>query len=693
MLQEKYKDNVKEVSEGAVSTGFSIEVNESMFQMLTAKVYNDPILAVIREWSTNACDACIEGEKDINFDVHLPTDSELFFSVRDYGTGLAPEDIIGLFSNLGASTKRNSNALNGTFGIGRMAGLAVSSGFSVDSYFNGKLYSYAISVQKGVPVTISLGETETTEPNGLKLSVQVDEDDSRHFISKAKNLYKYFDHKPNLNIELDINLDVTEHISDDWFVSKSTDPYNYSNYIVMSQVPYLIPQDSKIDTKDFRNLIIKAEPGSVSFNPGRESLSLTKETVEYINNRFVQIENEYQQAAIVAMAQGNNDKEVYEIYRKVCDTAPRGVAREIDPKPFYSPYMTALANNDYSNYIYDNSDFSTQANNKLQLSHKGSYYKTAKLLDSNASIAVNEFFNSRHVIVNQKTSFRAACNLEFASTSVVYWTRKNKGDLEEAVEEAIKALDAMGITYDLSTEITEKHKSSITSSIPNAPREGFYTSCINNYTGDFSRSQKMDDSAITEKTYLYVKLHNTTPLLESSTIDFDGYKKIYDLFKKTQGMPEIRGVPKKYLTVAEQLDNWLDFEDFIVEVAKNTEIRVPLEVDLPYMDHRAIDDNLVYLYPRKFQDYYLELHRYKTFNSHPSATEDTHLISLLEILETPTYTYTPEVEVDLLEIQTTYPKTLAMLGMNTYYTNFTDPAKFISEIAALEESYALRSTR
>lgn len=116
MIQQAYKNNVQSVQGDITTTGFSIEVNESMFQMLTSNVYNDTKLAVMREWSTNACDACLAAGVEVKFDVHLPTLEEPKFFVRDYGTGLAPEDIVGLFSNLGASTKRNSNMYNGTLG-------------------------------------------------------------------------------------------------------------------------------------------------------------------------------------------------------------------------------------------------------------------------------------------------------------------------------------------------------------------------------------------------------------------------------------------------------------------------------------------------------------------------------------------------------------------------------------------------
>lgn len=116
MKQQDYRNNVQSASDGIATTGFTLDVNQSMFQMLTANVYSNPVLAVVREWSTNACDACIDAGTPVEFDVHIPTLAEPTFFVRDYGTGLTPEKITGLFSTLGASTKRDSDEFNGTLG-------------------------------------------------------------------------------------------------------------------------------------------------------------------------------------------------------------------------------------------------------------------------------------------------------------------------------------------------------------------------------------------------------------------------------------------------------------------------------------------------------------------------------------------------------------------------------------------------
>lgn len=114
MIQSNSNSNI--VSSDFSSSNFSIEVNASMFQMLTSNVYQDSILAVMREWSTNAIDGCIAANQPIHFEVHLPTDTELYFSVRDHGIGLSQQDLVTLFCTLGASTKRTSNDFNGTFG-------------------------------------------------------------------------------------------------------------------------------------------------------------------------------------------------------------------------------------------------------------------------------------------------------------------------------------------------------------------------------------------------------------------------------------------------------------------------------------------------------------------------------------------------------------------------------------------------
>ncbi len=254
------------------SSAFSIEMNSSMFTMLTKNVYNNTILAPQREWSTNAIDACIEAGVEPHFDVHLPTTSDPIFSVRDYGTGLPVEDIEGLFSVLGASTKRGSNSYNGTFGIGRMSGLAYATSFTVESFHNNNHHSYLISIDNGIPSSVHLSTVPTEEPNGLKLSLVVAPRDISDFHSEAKKLYKFFDHKPNLNIDLDLSYKVSIS-GDNWFIIPNT----YHNYLIMGNVTYSL-QNHKFPN----GTCIQAPIGSVSITPGRESLTYDDKTNAFL---------------------------------------------------------------------------------------------------------------------------------------------------------------------------------------------------------------------------------------------------------------------------------------------------------------------------------------------------------------------------------------------------------------------------
>lgn len=259
----------------ASTTGFSIEMNASMFSMLTRNVYNDVILAPIREWSTNALDSCIAAGIDPHFDVHLPTISEPTFAVRDYGTGLPESDILGLFSVLGASTKRNSNAYNGTFGIGRMSGLAYSSSFTVESFHNGQYFSYLITVKDGIPGHIKLSESSTPEPNGLRLSLAVDARDISKFVEKATFLYRFFDTRPTCNIELSYREPVLTNSN--WALYPDL---GYNTYVVMANVPY------RLNGTPIKGCVVTIPTGSVSITPGRETLTYDSTTENYLEATF-----------------------------------------------------------------------------------------------------------------------------------------------------------------------------------------------------------------------------------------------------------------------------------------------------------------------------------------------------------------------------------------------------------------------
>src|ERR1039458_6151032 len=68
---------------------FGIAQTPEAFHILSDGLYNDKILAIIRELCCNAYDAhAAAGKKDVPFELHLPTYFEPEFKVKDNGTGL-----------------------------------------------------------------------------------------------------------------------------------------------------------------------------------------------------------------------------------------------------------------------------------------------------------------------------------------------------------------------------------------------------------------------------------------------------------------------------------------------------------------------------------------------------------------------------------------------------------------------------
>lgn len=280
-------DNISTLAPDQVltKTQFTIQADASLFSLLTQKVYTNLIAAPIREWSTNAVDACKLANLPIRFDVHLPTPTEQYFSVRDYGTGLDPADIVGLFTVAGLSTKRDSNEFNGTLGIGRLAGLAYGDSFTVDSYHNGIHSSYLIAIEDGIPIAVSLLSQPTTEPNGLSLTLPVKHYHIDKFTDSAKAIYAYFSVKPNTNIDLDYSSHDLISLSDEFSYNNRS---NSGNQILMGDVLYHIER-SLVESK-VSYIVIHAPIGSVSFNPGREALSYTPQTLAYLSAAFARAE-------------------------------------------------------------------------------------------------------------------------------------------------------------------------------------------------------------------------------------------------------------------------------------------------------------------------------------------------------------------------------------------------------------------
>ena len=311
------KVNVIERSSDFEQSNYTIEATAKAFSILSDQLYSNKVRAVVRELSTNAYDSHVDaGNGDKQFEVHLPSNMEPTFSVRDYGTGLSHSDCMHLYTTYFRSNRTDSNEAVGCMGLGSKSPFAYSDSFTVESFFNGEHRTYtAYKNEEDEPVFALLNTQTTSEPNGLKVSLPVKcegyDNDAQDFQDEAEDLYKWFKVPPKITGQ-SIEIVPEEYIieGDGWAVRKIDRHTDYHAIAVMGQVAYPIERDSFDDDKEARqildtNITIKFDIGELGITPSRESLSYNKHTKETIIRKCAEIKESAQKVAEKSISEAN----------------------------------------------------------------------------------------------------------------------------------------------------------------------------------------------------------------------------------------------------------------------------------------------------------------------------------------------------------------------------------------------------
>lgn len=283
--------NVVEKSGNFEESKFSIEASSKAFFILSDGLYSNKVLAVVRELSTNAYDSHVDaGKPNTPFDVHLPTALEPVFFIRDYGTSMNHDSCMQLYTTYFRSTRNNSNDAVGCLGLGSKAPFAYADSFTVEAYLNGKKRIYnAYKNEDGSPVFSLMDEIDTNEPNGIKVSIQVNSYDINRFHREAETVYQFFKVKPNFIGEKITFKNVKKVLTgDNWYF----DDESGENLIIMGQIAYPLDynqlmHDNNREAKFVQysdGLRIFVKIGDVDITPSRESLSYSKDTKTNIKN-------------------------------------------------------------------------------------------------------------------------------------------------------------------------------------------------------------------------------------------------------------------------------------------------------------------------------------------------------------------------------------------------------------------------
>ena len=278
---------------------FSIKSSAKAFTILSSSLYANKIRAIIRELSCNAYDSHIAAKTTDKFEIHLPTQLEPWFSVKDYGTGLDHDQVTNIYTTYFESTKTGSNDFVGALGLGSKSPFAYTQSFTVVATKDGMQRIYTAFVNEvGVP-SIALMDTATSnEKNGIEVKFAVpDTADFRKFAEEAANVMRWFDPAHYHFVGLTPSISTVEYeerdIAPGIHRSKSVRYNSHSNSTaIMGNIPYPIEVPMADTTLGSLSsllrcgLVIEFNIGELEFQPSREGLSYTPQTISAIKNKL-----------------------------------------------------------------------------------------------------------------------------------------------------------------------------------------------------------------------------------------------------------------------------------------------------------------------------------------------------------------------------------------------------------------------
>jgi hypothetical protein len=296
---------------------FQINDSTEFFRILSSSLYSDKMLAVIREILCNAWDAHIEGGC-INrpIDVSITNDKLV---IRDQGPGMAPDDILRLYTTYGGTSKIANENVTGGFGLGSKAPFAYVDHFEVTSCHAGTKTIYNMSLSSaqvdGKPSVMKILDLPTTE-TGIQVSLNLKD---RHDRDRFERLVRRIAANGEMNVKLNgvtvpvIKFSASPHgftiVKKEQLGEVSSRIFiRYGHVIYPLELPehlrsyneevkkFLLKIHGEQDGRSYGYrisdpsyaVVLQAKAGSISITPSRESLSMTDHTINSVTELITQ---------------------------------------------------------------------------------------------------------------------------------------------------------------------------------------------------------------------------------------------------------------------------------------------------------------------------------------------------------------------------------------------------------------------
>lgn len=293
---------------GSARFAISIPDQAHLMTILRDTLYSDKILAVLREYGANAWDAHRDaGKHDVPIKVSIPTSMSPALVIRDFGAGLSKDEVFQIYTQYGASTKRDSDNAVGMLGIGSKSGFAYSDSFTITSWHGGTKKVYIAVLDETEEGLINLLYEEPCDINntGIEIQIAARPNDILEFHTKATKLFQYFEPRPDINITLPPPHPNSLKLKHGLITTARNEDGSRSWTAVMGCIPYRINVDQLREWSnggvgvasyvDRTSGVLLFDIGEIQVSASREELKYSDMTKAALIQKFALLMDEYVQ--------------------------------------------------------------------------------------------------------------------------------------------------------------------------------------------------------------------------------------------------------------------------------------------------------------------------------------------------------------------------------------------------------------
>ena len=292
---------------------FSLNTSDAgLFDILSTKLYSNPIQSVIREVVSNAIDANIAAGIEKPIQVHFPNEIDPIFWVRDNGIGMDAEKLRNVFT-YGGSDKRDTNEQIGGLGVGAKSPFSVADTWTVESSKDGIKRTALCYRGPDRKPRFKIMSEEPSSETGTKVYFAVPTDKQFDYIYQSVPVFAFSQQMPEILNGVDKFLqqagvsnlqefnEVRDLLKNDILVEREEEycvanafikkiANRFSGTIVdMGGVPYDVDIAQVFDgdyeaiqyfreNENYKTLVLHFPIGSLNFQASREKLNYTEAT-------------------------------------------------------------------------------------------------------------------------------------------------------------------------------------------------------------------------------------------------------------------------------------------------------------------------------------------------------------------------------------------------------------------------------